>query len=159
MPHHLSVLFGNVSKSKSFAAFVPCQAVAGCSNPLPTYPWNFFFNTPPLVVPSYPSTYQPVWPDWAICPNPLHSKAIFVNCKNLWFPWWHHFWATFIDIWRFFLLVTLLPTYLGLNKSRKNGAGILDESSASFREKITASFIFAIVNRKATAFQIKWSIR
>ena len=61
-----------------------------------------------------------VWPDWAIfwtlgnSLKPLatinlpKSPTFFGNfckgVKNLWFFSWNHFWATFIDFWRFFLV-------------------------------------------------------
>ena len=46
------------------------------------------------------ATFQSLWQQF-ICPNLLHSQAIFVKVpKSLIFS--SCFWATFIDIWRFF---------------------------------------------------------
>ena len=64
------------------------------------------------------SLYLPVWPDLAIYwtlgnfSKPLAKinwpksltfrRQLLCRCQNISFFKWNHFWATFIDIWRFF---------------------------------------------------------
>ena len=61
---------------------------------------------------------EPVWPDWAIYwalgkflkrlatidlpKSPTFLGKFLLSCRNLSFCQWNYFWATFIDIWRFF---------------------------------------------------------
>ena len=60
------------------------------------------------------AAFQSLWEQF-ICPNLIHSKAIFVKVSKSLILLLKSFWATFIDIWRFFTghTVTILYAKLG----------------------------------------------
>ena len=49
------------------------------------------------------ANFQSLWQQ-LICPNLPHSSAIFVKVPKSLIFYWNHCWATFIDIWQFFLV-------------------------------------------------------